>query len=220
MQPLSYSPTEFKPIPGHREYVINEDGSMIKHISSDHYIRKPFINQCFHPVKNSSYPNGCFYVTLISRDKLRDDGSTYDSPHLACIAVHRLVALTYCPNPDPVNNIWVNHEDGNKLNNHYSNLKWGTVSYNIKHSITTGLRKIKTGKDSPLYGRKFSKATKNKMAVAKLGELHPKFKGYYITPFGTFASSGEAQRATGINSRTIYNRCKNSIKGYSFSGKH
>lgn len=51
--------------------------------------------------------------------------------------VHRLVAETYVENPDnlPV----VMHLDNNKQNNHYSNLKWGTISENTKQAFDDGL---------------------------------------------------------------------------------
>lgn len=51
--------------------------------------------------------------------------------------IHRLVAIHYLPNPD--NLPQVNHEDGNKLNNHYLNLKWCTNIYNQQHAIANGL---------------------------------------------------------------------------------
>jgi hypothetical protein len=52
--------------------------------------------------------------------------------------VHRLVAQYFLPNPDNMNE--VNHKDGNKDNNHVSNLEWCTRSHNVKHSFDTGLK--------------------------------------------------------------------------------
>lgn len=50
---------------------------------------------------------------------------------------HRLVGLTFIENPDnlPI----VNHIDGNKRNNHLSNLEWCTNEYNVQHAVKTGL---------------------------------------------------------------------------------
>ncbi len=56
------------------------------------------------------------------------------------IAVHRLVAIYFIDNLN--NKKQVNHKDGNKINNHYSNLEWMTQSENVKHGIDTGLTKI------------------------------------------------------------------------------
>lgn len=47
-------------------------------------------------------------------------------------SVHRLVAMTFIPNP--FNLDVVNHKDENKLNNNVSNLEWCTHSYNSKYS--------------------------------------------------------------------------------------
>nr|QBK85255.1 MAG: HNH endonuclease [Iridovirus LCIVAC01] len=53
--------------------------------------------------------------------------------------VHILVAQHFCDNPD--NKPIVNHIDGNKLNNHYTNLEWVTYSENSKHAHNLGLIK-------------------------------------------------------------------------------
>ena len=52
--------------------------------------------------------------------------------------VHRMLALTYIPNPE--NKPIVNHKDGNKLNNNLDNLEWVTNSENTQHAVETGLK--------------------------------------------------------------------------------
>lgn len=53
--------------------------------------------------------------------------------------IHRLVALTFLPNPNDYKII--NHKDGNPKNNYVENLEWCTYSYNIQHAYNTGLKK-------------------------------------------------------------------------------
>lgn len=56
--------------------------------------------------------------------------------------VHRLVALTWIPVPEALQgleNLEVNHDDGDKSNNKRSNLEWCTSKQNIKHAIDNGL---------------------------------------------------------------------------------
>jgi len=59
------------------------------------------------------------------------------------IYVHRLVAEAFISHDDMTKNI-VNHIDGNKLNNHESNLEWVTAQENINHARRTGLNKSMT----------------------------------------------------------------------------
>ena len=55
--------------------------------------------------------------------------------------VHRLVGDAFLEPPKNVNQNQINHIDGNKNNNHYSNLEWVTASENMKHASKIGLLK-------------------------------------------------------------------------------
>lgn len=54
-------------------------------------------------------------------------------------SIHRLVASYFLKNPN--NYKYVNHIDGNKLNNNAENLEWCTQSHNVKESYRLGLQK-------------------------------------------------------------------------------
>jgi hypothetical protein len=67
--------------------------------------------------------------------------------------IHRLVAEAFIPNPN--NYKEVNHIDGNKLNNHVSNLQWVSSSMNKQHAIKTGLFNYV----NPTTGKKLGKSS-------------------------------------------------------------
>ena len=52
--------------------------------------------------------------------------------------VHRLVAECFVPKPAG-EGLEVNHKDGDKLNNHASNLEWVSHLENVRHAYRTGL---------------------------------------------------------------------------------
>jgi hypothetical protein len=62
----------------------------------------------------------------------------YNKSEARTFKAHRLVAKYYVANP--FNKPEVNHDDGNKQNNYYKNLKWSTGSENVKHAFDTGLK--------------------------------------------------------------------------------
>ena len=63
-------------------------------------------------------------------------------------SVHRLVAAAFLENDLELET--VNHKDGNKLNNHVSNLEWCSRPDNIKHAYRTNLMARGTQRKSKL----------------------------------------------------------------------
>ncbi|MGA9651922.1 NUMOD4 motif-containing HNH endonuclease [Pedobacter sp.] len=57
------------------------------------------------------------------------------------VIVHRIVCSAFHGEGKP--NYQVNHIDGDKRNNHYTNLEWLSALENIRHATSTGLMKRK-----------------------------------------------------------------------------
>ena len=53
------------------------------------------------------------------------------------IHVHRLVALCYVPNPDPMTLLKVEHLDNDPANNRHTNLRWMTARQNCQNLTKT-----------------------------------------------------------------------------------
>lgn len=99
------------PIPEFEGYSIKEDGSVFSHKNGR--FLKHHLNE-----------NGYLYATLRKENRNRT------------VAVHRLVAAAYLPNPDQ--KPFVNHLDANRTNPHKDNLEWCTQAENIKHAYKIG----------------------------------------------------------------------------------
>ena len=75
------------------------------------------------------------------------------------IKAHRLVAALFLDLPDNYDKLVVNHKDGNKLNNHYSNLEWCTIDYNNYHARANGLNNISKSNSERWNSDKFRTET-------------------------------------------------------------
>lgn len=154
----------WKPIPGHEEYYEVSNLGRVRRIKSR------FGNKMEKIIKGSSDSSND-YVRVNLRD--RD------------YSVHRLVAMTFLPNPD--NKPCVNHIDGNKQNNAVSNLEWCTYSENNAHAFRTGLNigttgkhhteearkhmsEAKKGKNHPMYGKHHSEETRKRISESNSGK--------------------------------------------------
>ena len=74
------------------------------------------------PLRGTIGNNGYVHISL-------------DSTHR--YLVHRLVAIAFLGKPE--DGFIVNHRDGNKTNNHISNLEWASYKENNNHARTSGL---------------------------------------------------------------------------------
>jgi len=94
--------------------------------------------------------------------------------------VHCLVAKAFIPNPD--SKPFVNHIDGNKRNNHVSNLQWCTAKENQHHAYD--VLNIRNGKTGYTYAKLYpNEELRNRLVelgvprwrhnLAELGEMLP-----------------------------------------------
>lgn len=103
--------------------------------------------------------------------------------------IHRLVAIAFIPNPE--HHKEVNHIDGNKTNNHVSNLEWVSHAGNMKHAIKNDLfgkqKKVRCVETGEIFGSitKAAKSVNSRQSTlsAKLlygnGALNGKHFEYY-----------------------------------------
>lgn len=105
---------------------------------------------------------GFYHCPLFETLVISKDGYVVDQRNLVCLlpflrehfwpyfqinvwghgtqTLHRLIAMTFNVCPGNYDECVVNHIDGDKLNNHPSNLEWVTSSENAFHAYREGLR--------------------------------------------------------------------------------
>lgn len=89
-----------------------------------------------------NYIVDCNGVVFSLSKKFRVRGSLNSKGYLQLpnkVLLHRLVAEAWCPNQSQARP-HVNHKDGNKVNNHPSNLEWCSAAENNAHARAIGLR--------------------------------------------------------------------------------
>lgn len=168
-------------------------------------------------VKTTHAPSIKRYGTDILRGLIKSDGYKM---YFICgkwYYAHRLVASHYILNPGNLSD--VNHKDGNKAYNWVENLEWVSHRDNIQHSYDVLGRTNPKGVDRWNYGLKASEETKNKMAVKKLGKLHPKFKGWYVFDGVEYATPDQLAKILTISRKTVVRYCVNGFFGCSFRYK-
>lgn len=106
---------DWKPHPYHDDIIVSEFGDVLSYKSGRWFELKPS-------------NNGTGYIRV---------GVGHSNPTY----VHILVAETYLDPVDPTIGLEVNHVDGVKTNNHFSNLEWVTKGENELHAYRLGLKK-------------------------------------------------------------------------------
>lgn len=148
---------QWLPVPGYPQYLISDKGNVFSKKS----------NRELNPWIDSTTGYYRFYVQNRKSDKKV-------KPY-----VHRLVASLFIENPNGYT--YVNHLDGNKLNNSADNLEWCSQKRNVQHAFKMGLVNHTTG-------------------VQQLRE-----DGSFIR---TYQSIHEAGRDLGISAMNIHSVCK------------
>ena len=112
---IEYEDELWKVIPEYEKYMVSNYGR-VKNIFTDH-VHKPGLR--------SGYES----VHLIGKNE-------------KSIKIHRLVAFAFVKNDDPAIKKFVDHKDGNRLNNKADNLEWVTLAENTRRGYITGANRV------------------------------------------------------------------------------
>lgn len=106
------------------------------------------------------------------------------------IRAHQLVASLFLEKPQSEQFLVVNHKDGNKLNNHYTNLEWTTYYGNNLHARQNGLNNISQSNSRRWKDKKWAEKVAHNISQSHLlkgvskGENNPRFRYRIYDKFG------------------------------------
>lgn len=115
------------------------------------------------------------------------------------IKAHQLVANLFIDKPYSDKELIINHKDGNKLNNHYSNLEWVTYYENNLHARKNNLNDISSSNHNRWKNKEWADKTAANISKGRIsagsskGENNPKFK------YKIFDSSGKQYTRTELS---------------------
>lgn len=156
------TPEVWIPIMGYEtRYVINESG-VIKSLKREVHRRNDSKHIIPEIIKKQRITKFGYATCLLSINKKYKHHS-----------VHVLVAKHFI-GPKPGEKYQVNHKDGNKLNNHVTNLEWVTPSENLKHAFKNGLmcQKGENHASNKLNNKSVLKIFKSKKSVPELAKTY------------------------------------------------
>ncbi|MEY9376002.1 NUMOD4 motif-containing HNH endonuclease [Rhizobium leguminosarum] len=124
---------EWKVVPGFDDYEVSEDGQIRR--ATDLLMPLGGVKMPTGTLLKPKVWNRHGYHTyrLVSRDRSRT------------MYAHRIVALAFLGAP-PSPKHEVCHNDGDRMNNHFSNLRWGTHAENMDDCIRHGTHVCLTGR--------------------------------------------------------------------------
>jgi hypothetical protein len=88
---------------------------------------------------NQKYPDNWNFLKLTKTPLDYRKVNLIKNGRYKLFLVHRLIALTFIPNPE--NKPFINHKNGIKKDNRIENLEWCTHLENVRHAIQIGLFK-------------------------------------------------------------------------------
>lgn len=135
--------------------------------------------------------------------------------------LHRLVAMLFNPNEN-MESLQINHIDGDKSNNHYTNLEWCTAYENNKHARETGLNNVSESNSKRWEDPEFRERTAKNFSKARKREgtwahkKNPRFRYVIQDKYGVEYTRAELAKLLNYAQSTTDNWIRRAANGESF----